>query len=280
MELNGDDRQQAEGFAWRRPPAGLALVCLPLERVAAHFFTTRDLWLRGGGAEITEWPRVAASVEVPPDRLVRVRQVHGADVLSLSRTSPAPVSPERAPADVIVSDDPSLAIAVQVADCVPILIADRRKRAVAAVHAGWRGTAVHAVEVAAHRLEEDYGIDAVDLVAALGPSIGPCCYEVGDELIDTFRQSGHAESAIQRWFVRQDGGRYRLDLWRANHDQLLAAGIPAGQVHVAGLCTAHNLDLFYSYRAEGAQTGRMTGVIRARGVEPASRAHRLSERLT
>jgi len=152
---------------------------------------------------------------------------------------------------------------VRVADCAPILIADRRTGSVAAVHAGWRSTmqriAVEAVAVMRRELRSDPG----DLVAAIGPCLGPCCGEMGEEVVQAFRDAGHDEAAIARWFSREDGKRPHFDLWRANVDQLAGAGIPAGSIHVAGLCTRTYPDVFHSYRMRGSQAGRMVGVIRA-----------------
>ena len=152
-------------------------------------------------------------------------------------------------------------LTVRVADCAALLIADSRRGAVAAVHAGWRGTAAGIAAVAVARLRELHGSDPRDLIAALGPSIGPCCYTVGAELMDAFRGAGQDEADLGRWF--RHGERLQLDLWTANRDQLEAAGVPAAAIHVSGLCTACHPDWFYSYRREGTAAGRLVGFIRA-----------------
>ena len=103
-----------------------------------------------------------------------------------------------------------------------------------------------------------------DLVVAIGPSIGPCCYVVGQEVVDTFVTAGHLGPALERWFARDPTGRYRLDLWRATVEQLTEVGVGPDNIHAARLCTAHDLQRFFSYRAEGSGTGRMAAVIRAR----------------
>jgi polyphenol oxidase len=167
-------------------------------------------------------------------------------------------------ADIAVSADADRVVVVQVADCVPLLMADAAGRAVAASHAGWRGTAAGVAAVTAQHLTSRFGIEAGSLRAGIGPSIGPCCYQVGDELPGAFLDAGWSRSDTGRWFSARDGRLY-LDLWRANADQLEQAGVPAAQVSVSRLCTACHADWFCSYRREGAGTGRLAGYIRANG---------------
>jgi YfiH family protein len=175
------------------------------------------------------------------------------------KTFPSPF-PE---ADIAVASDPELALTVRTADCVPILLADRRRRGVAAIHAGWKGTAAGAAPAAVRALAAQLGIDPRDIVAAVGPSIGPCCYEVGPDLAAAF--ASHPDSP--RWFSAD--ARPHLDLWRATRDQLERAGVPAAQIHVCGLCTFDHPPLFHSYRREGPRAGRLVAAIRnARGTTP------------
>jgi polyphenol oxidase len=169
---------------------------------------------------------------------------------------------ERPRADGLVSGDPSLMLSVRVADCAALLIADSRRGAVAAVHAGWRGTAAGIAAAAVAQLRKLHGSDPRDLVAALGPSIGPCCYTVGEELREAFRRAGQDDVDLGRWFRVDE--RLELDLWTANRDQLEAAGVPGSAIHVSGLCTACHPEWFYSYRREGTAAGRLVGFIRAR----------------
>jgi len=264
----GDMTQQAPSdlFEWVSRSWGQVLRSRGLAALADHFFTDRQLRLRGSGSG-TDWPLVAAGIGVAPDRLFRPQQVHGRAVVAvLRRQDPRPFSGGSRPqADAVISDDPSCAIAVQVADCVPILMADPRTGAVAAVHAGWRGAAAGVVRAAIDGLSAECGSRPEDLVAALGPSIGPCCYQVGPAVAEAFLTAGHDTSSIHRWFTPDGDGRHRLDLWAAVMDHLCAAGVPMTHVHAARLCTAHHPGLFFSYRAEGAGTGRMAAVIRAWG---------------
>ena len=265
--------------------AGQALVCRPLEAAASHLFTTRR-WSLGSAAPADRadaWADVATALDVDPARLARAHQVHGADIL-IRRTGDAPVAtlPD---ADIVVSNDPAVAIAIQAADCVPILMADRRSGAVAAAHAGWRGLAAGVPRVTVEALAREFGSRAADLVAAAGPSIGACCYEVGPEVRQRFEDAGWPESKTSGWFFTRpqptmgnpsmagartepQPGHWYFDSGRAACDQLESAGVPRDQIFVAKLCTASHPGALCSYRRDGVAAGRIAGAIRARGDGP------------
>ncbi len=247
-------RPQPNGeFEWAQESWGSALRCRPLADIARHCFSTRDLALGYLPADdSTGWPALAHALGVDVASLLRMRQVHCADVFEARRG--LDVNPE---ADIAVTDDATLAVSVRAADCVPILLADRRGAAVAAVHAGWMGTAAGAAIIAVRALTSRYGTSPQDVIAAVGPSIGPCCYEVGPELASRF--SAHAGSS--EWFTRD--ARPRLDLWRATRDQLTSAGVPPQQIYVCGLCTFDHPALFHSYRRDGKNAGRLVAAIRS-----------------
>ena len=270
-------------FSWFDTAAGPVLKCRPLERVAPHFFTTRGMPL----ASAEDWQRLAGLIGA--DDTVTVNQVHGRDVLLVCREGHSPKG--RPAADAIVSDNPALAVAVRGADCAPILLADAKTGAVAAVHAGWRGTAARAVTAALEALTAEFGSRPEDVVAAIGPRIGACCYQVGSELVDAFAAAGHPRHLVDRWFVvgtgdrglgtgdrgsgvadRGPGAKARLhmslDIARANGDQLILAGVPEHNIHDCGLCTAMHLEVLTSYRVEREQAGRIAGVIRAQPPRP------------
>jgi len=249
----------------------VALRSAPLSGLADHFFTTRQLRLRGDSEE-ADWALAAATIGVAPSRLLRLHQVHGRravvvrrDDLTAQGQAAAAVGGAtcRPDADILVSDDPTVGLAIQVADCVPLLMAHRKSGVVAAVHAGWRGTVARAVEAAVDVLRGEFGALPEDLVVAHGPSIGACCYEVGPDVVAAFESAGFGAQA-DRWFSRDDRGALRLDLWTANRDQLLAAGVRAGDIHQSGLCTASHPQWFASYRRDGPGTGRIAAVIRSR----------------
>lgn len=206
------------------------------------------------------------------DRLVRLRQVHGAvSVLA----APAHTLPA---ADVVIGDDPDLAMAVQSADCVPLLLADARTGATAAVHAGWRGMVAGAPQHAVQALADRYGTRASDLYAAMGPSIGACCYEVGDDVHQAFVQAGPRGSA-GRWFLRDRpidprnaafrslpavarDGHWYFNGWACVTDQLVMSGLRADRIFSSGLCTASHSHLLCSYRRDGTPAGRLAAVVR------------------
>jgi YfiH family protein len=239
--------------------------------VAPHLFTVGNLQLRD---DETEWKAVAGMLDVAPSRLFLIRQVHGASVaVRRSKDTSDWPTPE---ADIIVSDDPSAAVAVRVADCAPILIADAATGVVGAVHAGWRGTVQYAAPAGVRAMAREFGSRPSDLVAAVGPCLGPCCGEVGEEVVAAFRDAGHSESALARWFSAGPRGRPMFGLWQANLDQLIDAGVPREHVYVAELCTKTHAPFMHSYRASGAAAGRMAGAIRSRqssvvGRQPVSR---------
>jgi polyphenol oxidase len=256
--------QPGEHFSWiSTASAGPVLQCGPLAAIAPHFFTTRVLRLRRDSPEAAEhWAAVASTIGVPPEQLRKMRQVHGCITVTAA-THPPAESPE---VDGVMTGEGGVALVVQVADCVPLLMADPRTGAVAAVHAGWRGTAADIAAAAVRGLERRYGSRPEDLVAAIGPCIGACCYQVGPEVRAAFSSASSTSpaSSVDAWFSpdpdRSD--RLRFDGGAANRDQLIAAGLNPANVHLARLCTMTHLSHFYSYRAEGTGTGRLVGVIR------------------
>jgi len=207
-------------------------------------------------------------------RLISLRQIHS-DVVHIFDGPKA----ETCHGDASTTNSPGLLLAIQTADCVPILLVDPKERAVAAVHAGWRGTLARIVAKAVGQLQMHYKSKPPDLLAAIGPSIGGCCYEVGTEVaaqflsqfaeapewFDEFR-TGDEPNPIQ-WLNMMPPGHQPLpknvllDLKKANFAQLLAAGLPAANISVSELCTACRRDLFFSYRKDRPQTGRLMSVI-------------------
>ena len=181
--------------------------------------------------------------------------VEGADVEADDGV--APRSGQPAEADGLLTRRAGLLLSVRTADCVPLLLLDRKRRAVAAVHAGWRGTVKQIARRSVERMQSEFASKPADLEAAIGPAIGACCYEVGEDVAAQF----------DRRAVSARSGRPRLDLSLANRLQLARAGIPTTQIRCADLCTHCLGEQFYSYRRDGSQAGRMVAVI---GIRPES----------
>lgn len=208
--------------------------------------------------------RFFGALGIDPDRTVGARQVHGDGVLVVDRHLvarsgfPRILLDEGSEYDALVTELPGLALTVSTADCLPILMADRRRGAVAAIHAGWRGTVRRVVQRAVETLRERYGTAPQDCTAALGPCIRACCYEVDAPVIEPLAR---ALAGWRAWVTEKDGGRWNLNLAAANRHLLEAAGLDPAAISDAGLCTRCRPDLFYSYRAQGHRTGRMMNTI-------------------
>lgn len=204
-------------------------------------------------------------------QLVTARQVH-ATTIRLIRLGEGPLEGADGrtllEADGLMTDVPGRLLGVGTADCVPVLVFDGRRRAVAAFHAGWRGTAEGIVEQGIQRMREVYGSQPEDLVAAVGPSIGSCCYAIGEEVQSRFRARYSYAGELFRHIAAKDQEpeTVYLDLWEANRRQLLEAGVAAGRITVVGECTGctHEPDgqrRYFSHRLEKGVTGRMLNVI-------------------
>ena len=192
------------------------------------------------------WRRLEAATGLG---FARVRQVHGTRVVRLA-TATEPVDE----ADAVISTAAGLAACVSVADCVPVLLADPGSGAVAAVHAGWRGTIARVSHAAVRALAGLVGGEPGRLLAAIGPSIGPCCYQVSADLAARFaREIGPV--------VRGLPGSEGLDLWEANRRLLVEAGLRPDHVEVVGRCTACDGGSFFSHRRDRGRTGRHTAFI-------------------
>jgi YfiH family protein len=209
--------------------------------------------------------------------LITLKQFHS-DVIHLFDTTPG----EPCKGDASITNRPNLLLAIQTADCVPILLVDPKKRAIAAIHAGWRGTLARIAAKTIGKMQMHFATNPRDLLAAIGPSIGPCCYEVGTEVatqflsqfpdapdyFDEFR-TGDEPNPIQ-WLNMMPPGHQPppkgvlLDLRKANRSQLLSVGLRPQNVHTIDLCTACRPDLLFSYRKEGPASGRLMSVIALR----------------
>jgi YfiH family protein len=240
------------GWYWRLADTGEVLQHEALLAVAPHVFTSRATNFRTDPDRDYSMLGLVFGVSGPD--VQRVKQVHGRVVVHVASGQSLPPGIE---ADAIISTAPGTVVSVRVADCVPLLIADRRHRVVAAIHAGWMGSCAAIAEATVTAIA-DVGVKPEDLVVAIGPSIGPCCYQVDGRVRNAFLSM--TPDAAQ-WMTEDGEGRWKLDLWQANVDQLTRSGVPAESIHVSRICTADTLERCFSHRAEGAETGRMVAAI-------------------
>src|SRR5271156_939924 len=285
----------------------------PLARIAwlVHGFSTRS----GGASELsvdrdaseakkqraaekvlnlgfTEWDSRASVLEnrakffaalgAGKMRVAALRQIHS-DIVHVVGAAEFPQGEQAPKGDALITREPGVLLAIQTADCIPILLADNRQRAVAAIHSGWRGTAQRIAEKTLGRMQMEFGTRPQDVIAALGPGIGGCCYEVGHEVVKEFTakflnarewftgpvdalENGDSDPNWLPWLTMRPPGhappapRAHLDLIAANRAILASAGIASKNINSSGFCTGCRTDLFFSYRREHT-TGRMMATI-------------------
>ena len=198
--------------------------------------------------------RSFAALRRPLESMFDVWQVHSADVVVAESPRPADLAHQKA--DIILTGNPSVTLYMRFADCVPIMLYDPVRRAVGLVHAGWLGTVRGASRVAVEAMQNNFGSDPSDILAAIGPSIGPDHYQVGADVLERVAAAFGDDS--RDLVHRRDGAAY-LDLWAANRAQLERAGVT--QIELAGLCTACHTEDWFSHRAEHGRTGRFGALM-------------------
>jgi YfiH family protein len=262
------------GFYWREKNGVRVLVCQALEDNGfANGFSTRlggvspfpenDLNLAGFDEDkaenIYENRRRFLNVFEGDRTLATAWQVHGDGVKVVKNLEDAKRDEEKF--DSLVSDLPDLFVGVKTADCVPVLLGDKKTGAFAAVHAGWRGTVESIVVKAFEMLKKEYGTDPKDLICAIGPAAGCQNYEIGQEVIDAFEEKFSTGGKL---FVETRKGHALIDLHLANKNQLGSFGVLEKNIYTAPFCTMERTDLFFSYRVEKkklGKTGRLLSVI-------------------
>ena len=188
------------------------------------------------------------------ESLYDVWQVHSADVVVTD--SPRPLDADHVKADAIITTNPEVTLFMRFADCVPILMYDPKKKIIATVHAGWQGTVKKIVEKAVSYLVEKFAVDASSIVAGIGPSIGPCHYQVGGEVADNVKREFPDDFQS---LIHEKQNAFYLDLWKTNELQLRKKGVRS--VEMAEICTACDTDTWFSHRAEHGQTGRFAAAL-------------------
>ena len=198
---------------------------------------------------------LAGIIEISEKQLVFPRQTHSSTVCHLDAVPEIEISDT----DALVTHKTGICLCVQTADCVPILLFDPQKKTIAAVHAGWRGTVGKIAADTVTKMVQEYGCGPQNILAAIGPSIGPGVYEVGDEVTAAVRNSlPDAERAL----IKRNSGKHHFNLWEANRQVLLESGMLEEHIEILGECSFQHNNKYYSARREGAETGRMvSGII-------------------
>ncbi len=191
---------------------------------------------------------------ISADHVVTTRQVHGRHTARVGRAQGGTVIPD---CDALVTDEPNTFLLMRFADCVPVLLWDPLHTAVGLAHAGWQGTLRQVTAAAVEKMQDEFGTHPQDLRAVIGPSIGPCCMEVGPEVIAQAHDA--LPDAEQVLSPLSPDGHAQLDLWRANYNQLLRCGV--GSIETADYCTCCHQEEFFSHRGSRGNTGRFGAII-------------------
>lgn len=202
--------------------------------------------------------KIAQAINVKAADIVATRQVHSTNICRVDKTylgrGSKNFSEALAETDALITNEVDVPLLVFVADCVPLIIFDPQQRAIGVVHAGWRGTVQKIAAATVTRMQQEFGSKPENCLAFIGPSIGPCCYEVDEQVEQQVRkQFSFAAQVLQA----TRAGHWKFDLWQANKLQLEEIGLPATQIFVSAVCTVENKNLFFSHRAENGFTGRM-----------------------
>jgi len=280
-----------EAAAWRPYPFITHAFCTRRGGVSEGAFASLNMSLKEGDTDENiskNWDMVAAAFGVSRRNFFQVHQVHGDRILTIDDAESQTFDSQNLDYDAIITNRPGMALCMKTADCVPVLMVDTEKRIVAAVHAGWRGSALNISGKVLRLLSERYGTRPQDVQAAIGPAIGACCYEVDatvyeameshparDEIFTPRSESGSgAESGsksdmgtktgmnTETWTgMGKEMAKWKLNLSLANRYQLQELGVPGENIHDADLCTSCASELFYSHRKEGGITGRLLNFI-------------------
>ncbi|MEK7296620.1 MAG: peptidoglycan editing factor PgeF [Planctomycetota bacterium] len=205
--------------------------------------------------------RLATALGIPLVNFTTVRQVHGGNVVTVKKPEGALHYDMAIPeTDAMITDVPNIYLMVLQADCVPMLFFDAEKKAIGASHAGWRGTLSKIAQNTVRALQERFNCLPKNIYVGIGPSIGPCCYEVGAEIISKITSNSDVYEGYMGAVISENKGFFNL--WEANKRQLMQMGIPEKNIEVAQICTRCNHDRFFSYRYQQKETGRFgAGII-------------------
>lgn len=261
----------------------LTFPLLEREKQVNHLFTTRMggvsegiystmnlSYTRGDRKEAVDenYRRVAAALHCSVEDIVCSDQTHTTNLRVVGREDGGKgITRKKDYTDVdgLMTDEPGVYLAAFYADCVPLYFVDTKRRAVALAHSGWRGTVARMGQCVVEKMREVYGTDPADLLVVVGPSICQECYEVSEDVASAFAAAFPKPGQRQTLLLDKGGGKYQLDLWRANEIVLTEAGIPGKQIQVTDLCTCHNAARLFSHRASHGQRGNLGAFLGLNG---------------
>jgi YfiH family protein len=207
------------------------------------------------------WTLLSSAFDIPVENFFTLDQVHGNEIIIIDEDSQISRDGDDPFCDGIISARPGLAIGIKTADCIPIFFLDPVRRIIGAVHAGWMGTSLGIAAKAIDIFMQRFGSSASDIVAVIGPAIGPCCYEVDKRVFESMKEYGDSDNFFDKG-TRE--GKWMLDLAAANKSQIKVKGIPPHNIYSADICTSCHRDIFFSHRGEGGKTGRQLNFIMLR----------------
>jgi YfiH family protein len=247
-----------------------------LHGISTRLSPTGDDWnlsaRRGTPEHPPSWERALSNREglarrlgIPLDRMVGCQQVHGSAVAVVdvgdAGRGMSPDLPSVEGADAMVTATPGLYLLALSADCPPVFFYDPVRRVAGLAHSGWKGTVARIAYNVVEALVDNFGSEPADIVAVVGPGIGPCCYEVGPNVVEAVEAAFLGAWSLPNPLLETRNGSTYFNLWEAIRRALLDAGLRPANITVEAVCTAHNLDVFYSHRAEHAQCGLFGAVI-------------------
>lgn len=210
------------------------------------------------------YERVCNALNIPMENLVLSDQVHGDRIKIVSsedRGKGILMNSDIYEIDALITNEKNVALVTLYADCVPIFILDPKRNVIALAHAGWKGTVLKIGAKVINRMKEEFSTDPKDCIVAIGPSIGNCCYEVDQMVIDEFNKYF---TNLSKFVISKGNNKYMLDLWKANKLALEEIGVLERNITVSNICTQCNHDILFSHRADKGKTGRMAGILQLR----------------
>ncbi len=236
--------------------------CTRCGGVSEGNFANLNFSLREGDEEkmvSRNWETLASSFDLSVEQFFMAKQVHSDGILVIDDDPASPlIGDPTIDFDAIISNRPGLAIGILTADCVPVLLVDTTKRVIGIVHAGWKGTSLNIAEKAVDTFVRRFSSSTTDIIAAIGPAIGRCCYQVDDVVFEAMKEDGNRNSFFSKC---NEKGKWMFDLPLANRFQIQRAGVPPENIFLLNVCTSCHVDIFFSHRRDRGNTGRQLSFI-------------------